>query len=249
LRVISCGFESHPGHDFMLQKKRNKIIISADDFGKSELANKNILKLAEAGKLDRVSVMANGNFSSEEISRIKKTGVKLDIHLDLADVPKKERKLKKGVLARGIVFFLKHIASPSYRKESIRKKWDDQIERFRELFKKIPDGINSHQHVHLFGRYFQVAIDLARKDKISYFRFAKKGLLGTKTNIRKVVYVIWKKERKKHTRLDFERPDYFASLDWIGDLDKFVKDFPEGKTELACHPERIDEYNIIEDYF
>lgn len=230
----------------MMEKTNRKtLIISADDFGKSEAANKNILRLAEAGKLDRVSVMANGNFSPEEIIRIKKTGVKLDIHLDLADVPKKEKNLKKGVLTRGVVFLLKHIASSGYREESIRKKWDKQAERFQELFKKSPDGINSHQHVHLFGRYFQVAVELAQKNKIPYFRFAKKGLLGTKTNIRRVVYVIWKKDKGKFAEMEFERPDYFASLDWIKNFDEFIKNIPDGKTEITCHPEREEEYNLV----
>lgn len=228
-------------------KYRKYIIVSADDFGKSELANSRILNLAETGKLDRVSVMANGSFSQQEIRRLKKTGVKLDIHLDLADVPRKERKLKKGILGRGVVFLLKHLGSREYKEDKLRIKWTEQIEKFYKLFGRYPDGINSHQHVHLFGRYFFIAIELANKYKISYFRFAKKDLLGSKTNIRRVVYFLWKKDRKIFREERFSGPDYFVSLDWVGNIDKFLENIPRGKTELACHPERTEEYNIIND--
>ncbi len=228
---------------------RKNLIISADDFGKSELANRNILILAEAGKLDRVSVMANGNFSTEEIERIKRTEVKMDIHLDLADIPQKEKKLKKGILGRGIMFLIKHIADPRYQKIKIEKKWSSQVEKFQELFGRNPDGVNSHQHVHLFGRYFSVSIEIARKYNIPYFRFAKNNLLGTKTNIRRVVGVIWMRTREKFKDVNFDRPDYFASLDWIKDLNDLFNNLPEGKTEIACHPEREEEFMIIQEYF
>jgi len=228
-------------------KYRKYIIFSADDFGKSELANSRILNLAEAGKLDRVSVMANGNFSQQEIRRIKKTGVKLDIHLDLANVPRRERKLKKGILGRGAVFLLKHLGSREYRKEKLRIKWTEQIEKFHKLFGCYPDGINSHQHVHLFGRYFLMALELSQKYGIPYFRFAKKDLLGSKTNIRRIIYFLWKRDRIIFRRKKLDGPDYFASLDWVEDIDKFQKNIPEGKTELACHPERLEEYNLVKD--
>ena len=49
---------------------RKNLIISADDFGKSELANKNILSLAEAGKLDRISVMIEGDSMKKDVEKI-----------------------------------------------------------------------------------------------------------------------------------------------------------------------------------
>jgi predicted glycoside hydrolase/deacetylase ChbG (UPF0249 family) len=230
-------------------KYRKYVIVSADDFGKSELANRNILRLAKTGRLDRVSVMSNGSFRLAEIEKIKETGVKLDIHLDLADIPRKEKKLKKGVLGRGIIFLLKHLGSKEYRKDKLRTRWIGQIEKFYELFGRYPDGINSHQHVHLFNRYFLLALELSKKYKISYFRFARKDILGSKTNIRRVVYFLWKRNENVFSGEKLNSPDYFVSLDWIRNIDKFVKNLPEGKTELACHPERDEEFELIKHYF
>ena len=67
----------------LYESHRQNLIINADDFGVSPLANKNILYLAMLGKIDRVGIMAHGKFSSEEIAQIIKSGVKLDIHLDI----------------------------------------------------------------------------------------------------------------------------------------------------------------------
>jgi predicted glycoside hydrolase/deacetylase ChbG (UPF0249 family) len=231
------------------QTNKKRLIISADDFGKSELANKNIRELIRLGKLDRVSVMANGNFNAEEIDEIRKSGILLDIHLDLANVPRKEKKLKKGVLGRGILFLLKHLGSREYKRERIKIRWTEQIEKFHEIFGRYPDGINSHQHVHLFGRYFLMALELTKEYKIPYLRFAKKGLLGSRTNIRRIVSFLWKRDGRKFKGNYLDGPDYFVSLDWIADVKKFTRYFPDGKTELACHPEREGEFEIIKKYF
>jgi len=228
---------------------RKRLIVSADDFGKSELANKNILKLVKAGKLDRVSVMSNGNFKSEETEGLRISGTKLDIHLDLAEIPKREKKLRQGVLKRGIFFLLKHLGNRDYTKKKIIARWSKQIEKFHELFSRYPDGVNSHQHVHLFRRYLLITVDLAHQYDISYFRFAKKGLLGSRTNVRRVVHFLWKNDKKFLGINHFDRPDYFVSLDWIRNFDEFLANLPEGKIELACHPERQEEMDLIDKYF
>ena len=59
------------------------VIFSADDFGQSALANKNILRLVRAGKIQRVSVMAEGKFTKEEVKELLHSKVKLDVHLTL----------------------------------------------------------------------------------------------------------------------------------------------------------------------
>jgi len=43
--------------------------------------------------------------------------------------------------------------------------------------------------------------------------------------------------------------DHFLSLDWITSFQIFFKHIPEGKIEIACHPEREEEFEIIEKYF
>jgi predicted glycoside hydrolase/deacetylase ChbG (UPF0249 family) len=227
---------------------RKNLIITADDFGISQLANKNILLLAKAGKLDRVAVMTNGKFSQKEIEALKKSGVKLDLHLDLAsDIPKK-RKLKAGILLRSTAFLIRHLHD---RIKPARKKihWDAQLEKFQELFDQNPDGLNSHQHVHFFPFYFKLATKLAEENNIEFMRFGQDGLSKNSHKIRHILSWLRTKNTKNFSASSLASSNYMISLDWIKDLPKFLESLPEGKTELVCHPERKEEFEIIKKYF
>ncbi len=228
-------------------------MLTADDFGKNEQTNEKILELAEAGKLDRVSVMAGGDFGPEEIGRIKKTGVKLDIHLELDWQKKKRRMTKDNTMRQGIVFLANHFRGNRKNKENgdsgVRPAWKEQIEKFREVFGRYPDGLNSHEYVHLFPPYFRIALELARECGIPFVRFGKKGLKGKRNMAKLVLNNLRKWNRRQFVSSGLDSSDYFASLDWIKDVGGFVNDLPDGKTEIACHPEREDELDRIRKYF
>jgi chitin disaccharide deacetylase len=223
--------------------KTGNIIISADDFGKSELANRNILLLAEARKIDRVSVMADGNFNVDEIGRIKKSGVKLDIHLELAWQKKRRRKIKDNTVRQGIIFLVNHFRSS--RRKNIQEEWENQIEKFCNIFGQHPDGINSHEYVHLFPAYFKIALDLAKKFDVPYIRFAKRALLGENNMARTILSNLRRWNKKNFSASNLESSDYFVSFDWMKKLDKHLINFPKEEIEIACHPEREEEFNII----
>ncbi|MDD5489879.1 MAG: ChbG/HpnK family deacetylase, partial [Candidatus Moranbacteria bacterium] len=94
----------------MIEKElRNGIILTADDFGKSETANRNILLLARAGKIDRISIMADGNFSEEEIENLLSTGVELDIHFELIWQKRRRNILRDNTFRQGIVFLVNYL--------------------------------------------------------------------------------------------------------------------------------------------
>lgn len=241
----------------MEENKRQNIILTADDFGKSAHANRNILRLANLGKLERVSVMADGDFEAgkiEELSRFarsgkarKDTGVALDIHLELDWQKKRRGKLRDSAARQGIVFLVNHLQAS--RRKRILPDWEGQIEKFRELFGRVPDGINSHEYVHLFPAYFKTALDLAGKFSIPFVRFGKSGLLGKRNAKSMILNNLRKMDKKKFVESRIDSSDHFASLDWIRDIEKFFKNLPDGKTEIACHPEREEELKLIEKYF
>ncbi len=244
---IPCGFESHLAQYFMPHENRKKIILTADDFGKSELANKNILELAEAGKLDRVSVMVDGNFAPGEIEELISTGAKMDIHLELDWQKKRRGKMRDNTVKQGIVFLVNHFRAS--RREKICDVWQKQIEKFREFIGRYPDGVNSHEYVHFFPLYFRIAADLANRFKIPFVRFGKNGFRGKKNMAHLILNNLRRRDKKDFVASKLNSSDYFASLDWIGNIEKFLKNIPEGKTEIACHPEREEEYEKIKKYF
>lgn len=227
---------------------RKNLIVSTDDFGISPLANANILALAEAGKLDRVSVMTIGNFSSSEIERLKKTGVKLDIHLDLASKINAKRKLSDGVFLRGIKFVFNYLRD-LISSDSKKSHWEKQLQKFHAIIGRYPDGINSHEHIHFFPAYFKIIIALAAKNNIDFVRFGKKSLVPSFNPTYFILRILHKIDIWFLPVQNFNSSDYAVSLDWIKNIPKFLKNLPEGKTEIVCHPERQEEFELIQKYF
>jgi predicted glycoside hydrolase/deacetylase ChbG (UPF0249 family) len=140
---------------------RKNLIITADDFGKSAKANENILNLAKAGKLDRVSVMIDGEISDDEVNELLALNLKLDIHLELIWQKRRRNLLEDNTLRQGIVFLVNYLRgdwpvpeNPRSGARSVRREWKAQIEKFRKIFGRTPDGISSHEHTHYFPVYF-----------------------------------------------------------------------------------------------
>lgn len=231
----------------MFQEKRKNLIITADDFGKNELANRNILRLAKLGRLDRVSVMADGVFAPGEIEELIETGVKLDIHLELDWQKKRRGKMRDNTARQGVVFLMNHFRASQRKK--IREDWERQIKKFQKIIGRYPDGINSHEYVHLFPSYFKIAISLAKQFEIPFIRFGRYGFRGKKNMAHLVLANLRRWDKKYFSGSKLNSSDYFVSLDWIKDINIFQKNIPNGKTEIACHPERVEEFELIDKYF
>jgi len=227
----------------MFHKKKQNIILTADDFGKSDKANRNILALAKIGKLDRVSVMAEGNFALGEIEKIISTGVKLDIHFELEWQKKRRGKMKDNTMWQGVIFLINYFCAGQRKK--VWRDWKKQVEKFHEITGRYPDGVNSHEYVHFFPSYFKIAVELAKQFEILTIRFGKKGFRG-KINLAHLVLNNLRRWDKKYFFVSgLDSSDYFASLDWIENLEGFLKNNSQEKIELACHPERDEEYDLI----
>lgn len=232
----------------MDEEIKKRIIITADDFGISEKANASILKLAKAGKLDRVAVIPHGIFTAQETAELIDSGVKMDAHLNITENILGKRKTKEGIISRGIVFVLK-LFTKKFSKKGVYENWDSDIRLFIERFGKKPDGINSHHHVHFFPKYFKIILDLMGKHDISFVRFGKISLLGDNNRVKNILSVLRKKNRKIFLESGQDSTEHLASLDWFRNFDLFISDVPSGTVEITCHPEREEEYEIINKYF
>lgn len=230
------------------KKEEKKLVISADDFGISRTANDSILALAEARKLDRVAVMADGTFNPEDIARLKKSGVKLDIHLDSTHSPSSARKLKESVLLRTLVFFSKNFPS-LLDAGSEKSRWEEQLEKFHSLFGRAPDGLNSHHHIHFFPTYFKAVARLAQENGIPFVRFGKKSLVRHRGKVYFILYWLRKMDLESFRASRLESSDHMFSLDWPEDIRETLARLPEGTTEIVCHPERKNEFELIHRYF
>lgn len=224
--------------------KIKKIIFSLDDFGISQKANENILKLAEAGKIGRVSVMSHGTIRKEDADRLLATGIKLDAHMDMRNSINPNRKLKDGVIKRAAIFGKDYFIggkSPRF----IEKQWAEQIEKFQNIFGKNPDGINSHEHSHFFPPYFKVSLKLSEKYGIKYVRLGKKTHWGA-TPVSWILNFFRRKNMKSFLKSRLSSSDLVLSFDWIENLSK-LKNYPgDGEIEVIFHPERDEEMAFLE---
>lgn len=254
----------------MTNELRGKIIISADDFGLSQKANENILSLVRDGKVDRVAVLTDYLSDGKDLAELAGSGIKIDLHLRLKSFDENMNR-SQGVLRRSALFLWHYLS----RKDSLREietQWQEQIEKFIKRFGQAPDGINSHQYLHFFPPYFKIILRLGKKYKIPYLRFGKNGIAEninphTKvlsafsankrlrnfgvgaSSIPGILSWLWKRNFLQFEKFSFVSSEYLASYDWVKDFPEFLKKLPPGQTELIFHPEREDEYEIINKYF
>ena len=226
------------------------MIFSADDFGISRVANANILKLAQSGKLDRIEVMMSKNITSEHAEKLLSSGVKIDVHLHLAkekldywqDNP---RIIEKGAFKR-IFFFLFNFFFGDTRPKIVEKEWEKQILDFKNLFGRNPDGISSHEHIHFFPPYFRKMARLCAKYSISYARLGKKPF-AEKNNVCRILNLLRKLDQSKMNWSNLATSDYMISFDWNYDLEKCAGKTASGsEVEIIFHPELENEYSVLE---
>ncbi len=240
---------------------RKRLIVSADDFGISSSANEKILELVSLGKIDRVAVIVSNNcetsfscdsnkkkslffVSKKDTLELLKYPVKIDVHFTL---PGKNRN-HRGIYRRSLFFLAKYL-SGKVSAPVVELEWERQIKKFQELFGRYPDGINSHEHIHFLPTYFQAALKLAQKFNIPYIRFGKNGLFKSKNCVYRILNQFWKKDNNFFISSSADSSECLISLDWSKDAKYFLRNIPEGKTEIVCHPEREKEFEIIKNYF
>ncbi|MDD5084243.1 MAG: ChbG/HpnK family deacetylase [Candidatus Moranbacteria bacterium] len=229
---------------------RKKVIVSVDDFGIRKVADA-ILPLAKEGKIDRVSVLINYVTDQNQVAELLATGVKIDLHLELIDLIKSGSEAKESAVFRGVNFAFRYVFG-LVNATDVERSWTQQIERFKEVFGRYPDGLNSHEHVHYFPRFFKVALMLRNRYHIPFVRFARCGILEeTSSVVARILVLLWKKNTAVYAAdaESKETSDFFVSYDWIADFDSFIQGMPEGRTEIVFHPERKIEYDVIESRF
>lgn len=238
------------GEDFMIDESRKKLIVSADDFGMNEKANENILQLVRLGKIDRVSVLIEGILKEDEILEILESGVKIDLHLSLEKMEKLNgKKNKRKNVFRRVLKFVSEYFSGNFGKLRVWKDWNGQVLLFEKIFARLPDGINSHEHLHFFPPYFRIISRLARKHQIKYLRFGSSGIIRSRKADSLAAFILdrlWKMNSRYFKRNRVFTSDFLLSFDWIKKPSEFLDLISdEVKVELVFHPERSKENSFI----
>lgn len=232
----------------MTKDIRDRFIITADDYGIRQTAEP-ILRLVHEGKVDRVAVLIH-YVSPDQARALIESGAKIDLHLELIGVLKTGDKVRESAVTRGLNFFMRYITGLLTSKQ-VENEWHDQIRRFQELFGRLPDGLNSHEHLHFFPDFSRVFVGLAKRYHINYVRFSRRGMIPSQdfSLISKVLAFLWKRTAHLYQNETFTTSDYLVSLDWLSDFKFFSHHLPAGTVELVVHLEREEDYRAMLEYF
>lgn len=230
------------------------LIIHADDFGLSEKLNEGIIRAHTDGLLTSASLIPVGSafHSAVALSKYHPT-LDLGIHLTLIEekplLPPEE--IPSLVLKNG--HFYPH-AKKLFRQyllhkisiEEVRNEFSKQIERVLDQGLQI-SHLDSHQHIHIMPKIFQVTVELAKKYNIRAIRIPNERLRfymfkNPKSYSRLIQLLVVK------TITSFLDPDsliitdHFSGFFYGGrlnrnNLKKVIETLPEdGICELMCHP-------------
>lgn len=153
------------------------LIVHADDFGLSEKVNEGIIRAHIDGILTSTSIIACGNAFDQAVDLSKANpSLDLGIHLTLIE----ERPLLSPVDIPSLVlengYFHPH-AKNFLKKYVLNKISITDIEReFNAQFEKVFDyglpisHIDSHQHIHILPKVFEITSGLAEKYRIKQVR-------------------------------------------------------------------------------
>lgn len=220
-------------------------MISADDFGANQMTNAAIYDLLKKNAIDRVGVLICEKISPNDIDDLLQSNAKIDLHLEIPLLHKK-KKLYGTVLGRGIVFlslFLLGKLSP----DVIFAEWDRQIKLFHHKFGRMPDGLNSHEHIHLFPPFFTVICKLALHHHIPFVRCSTLGMIPARNIKRVILHMLWAHDHKiLRTRYQtITTSTYLASMDWLAyDNTSQLTSLPPD-TEIISHPARKEEFDLL----
>jgi predicted glycoside hydrolase/deacetylase ChbG (UPF0249 family) len=225
---------------------RAGLIVSADDFGIRPAATKRIVALAGERKIHRAAILIT--YAVQEVAHLeelKKTGSALDLHLELIRTLGGSERIDEHPIPRGIRF-LRHIAARRIPHDAVRAEWRAQIELFRKIVGRLPDGLNSHEHVHFFPPFFKIFTELAEKYQIPYIRFSSQGIRAPGFRLTPaVLHACWRIDRRLWPNAKLTTSDFLVSFDWLRDP-AWLRTLPPDRTiELIVHPEREDDYTFL----
>lgn len=233
-----------------------QLIVNGDDYGLDESINGGIIRAFSEGILTSTTVLANGDAFLSGISALKsnpKLGV--GVHLTLVN----GRPLSPLSQVTSLVnqtgnfpvdyqeFFIRFLQG-KVRLGEIKQEWAKQISQVKAQGLEITH-LDSHQHLHVFPRIIDIAIELAGDFGINKIRLPGEAIffLGggcpawKRVVSRNLLTSITALARRKVLKQKILTPKHFYGMLWGGNqredkLMSILKQLPEGISEIMTHP-------------
>jgi len=140
------------------------LIINADDLGRSPERDRGILEAFRYGIVTSASLLANGASFVTAVSLVKKAGLPIGVHLNLADGPALTGPIAGLTDRSGTLLGKRHLrqclAADRCDPKALGRELAAQVERVVSEGLS-PDHLDSHQHCHMFPCLTGVVAELA----------------------------------------------------------------------------------------
>lgn len=231
-----------------------QLIVHADDFGLSEKINEGILFAHNRGIVTSASLIANGEAFEQAVSMSHETpSLDVGIHLSLVE----ERPLISEELIPTLVNGegRLHDHASEFMKRYLSKRIcirEVQRELEAQVIKVVSRGIrlshlDSHQHLHMVSRIWEVTVELAQKYGIPSIRYTRErlrvGMLKEARLLPRFLLLLLINEISRFARdSGVIRTKHFVGFLYSGilnrkNLKKVLQHLPaDGTCELMCHP-------------
>ena len=246
---------------FYIKKEFNKfmkkqLIINADDFGIHETVNLAIYRAVESGILTSASLMASGSAFEDAVHIAKNTeNLGVGVHLTLVGglptvLPKREvpsLTWDNGLLCKNYIELLRKDIKGLINADEVYREWDAQIKKIIDAGISVTH-LDGHQHLHMWNKFFPIAVTLAKKYDIPCMRVPdEKFFFGIRPkNIFRSIAgtglsAMARQHRKVLDKTNIHTNDHFYGMLYGGHftLDRMryvVNKLPKGVTEFMCHP-------------
>lgn len=182
----------------MDKNKLAEYICTVDDIGLNPELDETIIAYIKKGLFQRVSIIVNLHPLESFITAIHDANVSIqkDIHLNSTEklAPATVGNENPIMIAARRALFLLGTFSKQ-RRAKLYEDWEKQIATYKTLFNETPDGINSHEHIHLMPHLFPLAVQLAQKHGIRYIRLGNSPT-PIITDYRTALLQKWHKQNK-----------------------------------------------------
>ena len=153
-------------------------LLHADDLGLAEGVDAAIIDLAESGRLQGASLLANGPSAADAMEAWRNLAEPppLTLHLCLTEG---HRLAKCPDLPSGFGTLLLASLLPWQRRRiapQLRTVLQQQISRYRQLTGLSQIRLDGHQHIHLVPLVLDAVLDLARSESITWVRTTREPL-------------------------------------------------------------------------
>lgn len=165
---MNYQLNSNPDHGY-------RPFIVADDFGLSPSVNSATIDLASRKILSAVSCMTVYSDFGRDAHRLEIENLKIGIHFTLTG--KAGRPLTTPSPQSGLIDRQGHFRSSidlalrAYRgaldTRAIQSEFQAQLNKFRQVFRRNPDHLDSHEHIHQLPMVSQAFIDLIISENLT----------------------------------------------------------------------------------